>query len=816
MKASVNSGAEISASLMDTIQELDDCMDSFNEEQEEIEADIMPGVKLCEEKDNGTEDIETKTLEKGKAMKDISSEAEACKADSLNNLNEVKDKVEINKKPDENVREKKIETDHEIDSEPELEIDEIADFEKVHNQSEVSNTDSSLHESTSINSEDHLGNDVESPPPPPLNSYDSDSDIDIDDSLASLNQEMLKNAENMEDDDDENIFDSEEDSEDEVTLSIRKANEINLGNRKQTINQEPHKNLNSSSDTEEEDNLHEEEEEDTTKNKVSGSFIEDDYDFVDTKEVSSLLNSDKQELSKATRSSTEETEEEYDDDIDYEEEDEDDAELDAEIGNLYNEIDILQQNKQDSDSSTKEEGSNTSVAEAVNTSEQSPTTPASQPSRKRQAEEEPDSAKTKRKKSRLEDAALMCYICKKEFSMTDLLGHFSVKHFSKDIIKEFPIRDGEYCTVCVEEGKEKKFTEKIAQKANFSLHIGKVHMRVLRLLPEPIQRTVVGKLLSSHKISEEALQRLDLGHIKPIENEIGHQPLPEPMMSLEEESEPSTSMEAIRPELSFDANNSSPDKLKIDISDSSMETEELSSVTEGPSLTKNKGPLVGYNGSFECTICKDGKKMPRGGFIDHLTKSHHFKDLSQAYGSKFSTNEKCPLCLSENKAAPIVMKNRTDFMRHVGNTHKKTLDFVKDEVLLKSIYSTSERKLSVTSEVDLKNCTDEKTDITPGPSLAVVPSTSKRKSLKSEIRPRSKSKSEQEDGMWNNMDDAKENIDEVKVNMEDADTPKSSKNAITMVKCGECGRNYKSKQALNRHMKSHVQAQQGEASSVGL
>ena len=38
----------------------------------------------------------------------------------------------------------------------------------------------------------------------------------------------------------------------------------------------------------------------------------------------------------------------------------------------------------------------------------------------------------------------------------------------------------------------------------------------------------------------------------------------------------------------------------------------------------------------------------------------------------------------------------------VYNYIKKTLDFVKDEELLKSLNSTSERKLSVASEVDLK------------------------------------------------------------------------------------------------------------------
>ena len=70
-------------------------------------------------------------------------------------------------------------------------------------------------------------------------------------------------------------------------------------------------------------------------------------------------------------------------------------------------------------------------------------------------------------------------------------------------------------------------------------------------------------------------------------------------------------------------------------------------------------------------------------------------------------------------------------------------------------------------------------------------------------------------------EEAKENIDEASVKVEGkAETPKSIKNGASMVKCGECDRNYKSKQALNRHMKGHLQAQaqqgQGEASSVGL
>merc|ERR1712227_455614 len=59
--------------------------------------------------------------------------------------------------------------------------------------------------------------------------------------------------------------------------------------------------------------------------------------------------------------------------------------------------------------------------------------------------------------------------------------------------------------------------------------------------------------------------------------------------------------------------------------------------------------------------------------------SHFSRELNEKFGSLFKENEQCPRCLEENKNPCLVMKTKGAFLRHLGSTHKASLEFIPEE-----------------------------------------------------------------------------------------------------------------------------------------
>merc|ERR1712227_549064 len=130
--------------------------------------------------------------------------------------------------------------------------------------------------------------------------------------------------------------------------------------------------------------------------------------------------------------------------------------------------------------------------------------------------------------------------------------------------------------------------------------------------------------------------------------------------------------------------------------------------------------------------------------------SHFSRELNEKFGFLFKENEKCPRCLEENKNPCFVMKTKGAFLRHLGSTHKASLEFIpleekhlamkealNDYVGKKEPNSQKEDVMKLSSNAEVKSEEDSSREVDESLTLTIPVDKPKKKETKI---PRKKSK----------------------------------------------------------------------------
>ena len=60
---------------------------------------------------------------------------------------------------------------------------------------------------------------------------------------------------------------------------------------------------------------------------------------------------------------------------------------------------------------------------------------------------------------------------------------------------------------------------------------------------------------------------------------------------------------------------------------------------------------------------------------------HFYKEVSNLLGNNFTVDKPCPYCLEENRHPPIIVKNKNNYVRHVGPVHEMVLRFAPSDMV---------------------------------------------------------------------------------------------------------------------------------------
>jgi len=520
-----------------------------------------------------------------------------------------------------------------------------------------------------------------------------------------------------------------------------------------------------------------------------------------------------------------------DDDEDDDDDDDDDAELDEEINSLYNDIDTIMNKPKGTaaapaPSRTLPEALSTSMQDknmSVSSSETSfsksshflaDSTPDNVNAKKAKLVDDSVQAELvnkshsdinnsdniflnrkraapaqeiaiENKKQKVGDNAIRCHMCQSNKTMKcyDFLQHLST-HYSKDLFSRYPLNEGESCSVCLEDGRGRRYQLTKNGKSNYIAHIGKVHLRVLELVKPELQEQLVNMLKKYEKKGEEYFTFLQKSggdfeisgnnynrqqatvyddqqapsyseqsssdynsqkeygyHSQPVQENFhafngqpdtvydgessvdynsqhtqdykrdgiqeysssqpsqaygyesaqfyaGHsdfrsQSVPDyniPLTEAYHSQQASSFSSSIFQEYNASHSNSDYDgSSQTNLGNPvAFNYNQLSSSHAAYSDLKNSEPYQ-LSSSLEkhrkCLLCEDEKQYTRGSLLNHLTVGHFYKQLSSLIGNNFTVDNPCEFCVRENKYPPIIIKNKNNYVRHVGTVHEKVLQF---------------------------------------------------------------------------------------------------------------------------------------------
>ena len=502
-------------------------------------------------------------------------------------------------------------------------------------------------------------------------------------------------------------------------------------------------------------------------------FDEDTMPEFEAKKKKPVPNLAKKKIDIASKENLTAGEYDANDVFDYEE----NEDYDEEIIKLQNQIDSMI-----TDHAAKEEGLRSS-------------------GRKKRAREESDDKEDVRgKRSKLDE--MSCHLCQKSLKgVNDYLQHLSRSHYGKELFSKFPLSDGENCQLCVEENKEKVFVFKKAQKSNYTLHVGKNHLRVLQFVPEDIQETLTRSLKDKVELGKVETEIVEKETVEKNQN------TSEPSVSLDESISTSTDDET-EPETK-QAEESNVSGLELE--------ENCSQEGEGNAKTKRR-KSVSYV-SATCSFCEDDSEYPRWKLMNHLTR-HFAKEISEVYiNENFVPNEKCSLCLQENRDHPLVITSKTAYIRHVGSAHDKVLDFIPEEhaekyrILIRQEKNEKpEEKVQEVSaaEEEAEQSKVEKNEENAENAVELKGKKKRKKSVGKESTKMRKTPTESKEEKTDPPQPVPKKKSYIPV-MKDRKTarpgPKPLDNkpsSLPGLQCGECQAELTSKQELVKHMKSHI------------
>ena len=369
-----------------------------------------------------------------------------------------------------------------------------------------------------------------------------------------------------------------------------------------------------------------------------------------------------------------------------EDDDDDDDDLDGEINSLYDEIDIILNKPSES---IGPKMAPVTLAETSKRSSNVLDYPERQQndcdpkrlkknscSMKRPAPNDEPQSFMNIKRPKVMENSINCHICiNKNFRYSDLIWHLSTSHCSKELFNKYPLKEGEVCLLCQEEGRSKMFKLTKNGKHNYIVHVGKVHLRVLEFLNQELQQQLVSMLKKFAKQGEESFYFLGLATMKNI----GEPKLfEETSLAQKKRVEPTYSL----PTVDHLTMPSTADALKT------MPTQNRNTLPEiqekkiigapqclDVSNTENRSGLK----HAKCSLCTDDKLYSRGQLMTHLT-IHFYKDLAIFIGN-FPLNEACEYCVMENKTPVFMVKAKNNFIRHVGTVHEKVINFAPQDMV---------------------------------------------------------------------------------------------------------------------------------------
>ena len=172
---------------------------------------------------------------------------------------------------------------------------------------------------------------------------------------------------------------------------------------------------------------------------------------------------------------------------------------------LYYEIDILKKPMDSKSPSLPLDTSKRSIGdledesadlEAKRAKKTNDNMPMMEPSRKRPAPGSDDEVSIKSiKKLKMVENSISCPICvTKTLKCYDLVHHLANAHYSKELFSKYPLKEGDNCQLCQEEGRGRMVTLTKNGKSNYVVHVGKVHLRVLSFLSQELQQELISML----------------------------------------------------------------------------------------------------------------------------------------------------------------------------------------------------------------------------------------------------------------------------------------------------------------------------------
>ena len=448
--------------------------------------------------------------------------------------------------------------------------------------------------------------------------------------------------------------------------------------------------------------------------------------------------------------------------------------------------------------------------------------------KKRAREDSDDHENVRDKRGKVEE--LSCHLCQKSVkSVPDYLQHLSRSHHSKELYSKYPLSDGEKCPLCLEENKEKVFVYKKVQRSNYTLHIGKNHFRVLQFVTEEIRENLIQQLLeSAGQVHSKEFSFLQ------TENEEQQNRKIDAVTSVDETTATPNEEEAQKDAKTNEVENLAnviESKQREEPNNSLLELEE--NCTEDPEpVVESKAKTirrksVGSASTAKCLFCDDDSEYPRWKLMTHLTK-HFAQELSKVYTNEsFVPNEKCSLCLQEDRSQPLVMTTKAAYIRHVGASHDKVLDFLPPQhvQLYKCLVREERAEKSDENVLESSTAAEKKSEPSKDETLSnksvdqesVGPLKDKKKRKKSVGKESTKMrKTPGEKDMKKEKNDApavvlkgKSSIPVLKDTKIANPVPKSKlqsskASSLPVLQCGECPAAVRTKPELFKHMKGHI------------